>query len=77
MALTLSQLQAQRDALVSRLNGISRTKGPDGREIEYSSIGDISKAIAAIDAEILNAGGARSSRVSYAQHSRGERGRGR
>lgn len=72
MAITVTQLQAQRDALVARLNGISRAKGPDGREIEYRSITEISKAIAVIDEEIGKASGARANRTAYAQHSRGD-----
>lgn len=72
MALTITQLQAGRDALVTALsNGISRVKFPDGREMEYKSTDDLQKAITQIDAEILKASGSPGGRMSFGRHSRG------
>jgi len=63
MAFTLMQLQAQRDALwKAKVSGALRVSY-DGKTIEYRSLADIDRAIAAVDEEIQALSGTPVARV--------------
>lgn len=66
MALTLEQLQAQRDDIVRSI-GIARQQFGE-RSIEYSRAQD---ALAAIDAEIARVQGARTTKCTYGEVRKG------
>lgn len=52
-ALTLSELQASRDALVRALaSGERRVRDASGEEVEYRSVGEVQRALAAVEARI-------------------------
>ncbi|SIT10420.1 hypothetical protein SAMN05421759_11621 [Roseivivax lentus] len=53
MALTLAQLTAARDALMTaRASGARRYRDQNGEEVEYRSDTEMARALAALDAEI-------------------------
>jgi hypothetical protein len=53
MALTLSELQSARDALLrARAGGIRRVRDQNGEEIEYKTDREMSAALANLDSEI-------------------------
>lgn len=60
MPLTLTELQAARDALVrARAQGARRFRDQNGEEVEYKSDGEMAKALAALDRQIAEAAGRR------------------
>ena len=73
MALTVLQLQANLDAINQALgNPTLRVRFPDGREVTYRSVDELRKAKAEIEEDIRQAGGRTGSRVTLAQHQRGD-----
>jgi hypothetical protein len=70
MALTLQQLQAARDALVTSLGAPAEVHFSD-HSVRNRSIAEIRAAISEVDDQIALLGGA-ASRVSLAQHKRGD-----
>ena len=73
MALTLQQLQANLDAVNQALgNPTLNVRFPDGREVTYRAVDDLRKAKAEIEEDIREAGGQTGSRVTFAQHQRGD-----
>ena len=53
MPLSLAQLAAARDALVTaRSAGVRRFRDQNGEEVEYRSDSEMARALAALDAEI-------------------------
>lgn len=56
MALTLSELQAARDALLkARAGGVREYQDQNGERVAYKSDGEMARALAALDAEIAGA----------------------
>ncbi|MGI3168971.1 phage head-tail joining protein [Pseudooceanicola sp. C21-150M6] len=56
MSLTLSELQAARDALMrARSAGVRRVRDSSGEEVEYRSDSEMKAALAALDSEIAAA----------------------
>ena len=73
MALTIQQLQANLDAVNQALwNPTLKARFPDGREVTYRSVDDLRKAKAGIEEDIRQASGQPGSRVTLAQHKRGD-----
>jgi len=73
MPLTVDQLQAQLDSLNAELgSATAEVRGADGRSIRKRSIDEILKAKAAVEDMIREASGSTGSRVSFAQHKRGD-----
>jgi len=73
MALTIQQLQSNLDAVNSALgNPTLRVRFPDGREVTYRSVDELRKAKAEIEEDIRQASGQTGSRVTLAQHKRGD-----
>ena len=71
MALTVDQLAAARDALLTaRSQGVRRFRDQNGEEVEYRSDAEMARALAALDSEITAATKARPS-VIYFQTSKG------
>lgn len=58
MALTVPQLQATRDALVTaRSQGLLSVTDSNGERVEYKTDAQMAAALAALDAEIAKVGG--------------------
>jgi hypothetical protein len=56
VALTLSALQAARDALVTaRIGGLREVQDANGERVVYKSDSEMARALAALDAEIAAA----------------------
>ena len=73
MALTISQLQANLDAINQALgNPTLKARFPDGREVTYRSVDELRKAKAEIEESIRQASGKTGNRVTLAQHKRGD-----
>ena len=73
MALTIPQLQANLDAVNQALgNPTLKVRFPDGREVTYRSVDDLRKAKAEIEEDIRQTSGKPGSRVTLAQHKRGD-----
>jgi len=68
---TIDQLTTQRDALMAQLSAPSTIRHSDGRQITNRSVDEIRKALAAIN-EQIDALSNSASRVSVAQHKRGD-----
>jgi hypothetical protein len=52
MALTRSQLQAKRDAIIDAITQNKQTVTFNGRSVTYRSIGEMKDALSVIDAEL-------------------------
>jgi hypothetical protein len=66
MGLTLTDLQAARDALLrARGSGVRRVRDQSGEEVEYRSDSEMRAALAALDAEIAAAGKRPSSTIIF------------
>ena len=73
VALTIQQLQANLDAVNQALgNPTLKVRFPDGREVTYRSVDDLRKAKAEIEEDIRQTSGKPGSRVTLAQHQRGD-----
>ena len=72
MALTLQQLQANLDALVTALGNPAAEVHFSDRSVRYRSIAEIRAAISETTDQISLLGGGAASRVSLAQHKRGD-----
>lgn len=73
MALTVQQLQASLDALVTALGSPTLScRFADGRMVTYRSIAEIKAAISEITNQIEAVSGGARSRVGFAQHKRGD-----
>ena len=73
MALTIRQLQANLDAVNQALgNPTLQVRFPDGRQVTYRSVDDLRKAKAEIEEDIRRTSGQTGSRVTLAQHQRGD-----
>ena len=73
MALTLVQLQANRDAINTAIGDPTlRVRFPDGREVQYRTIDELRKAKGEIEEDIREMSGATGGRVRLAQHNRGD-----
>lgn len=71
MALTTQQLQANLDAINQAIGSPTlKVRFPDGREVTYRSMDELSKAKAEIEEDIRRTSGQTGSRVRFAQHSR-------
>ena len=56
MALTLTELQAARDALLkARAGGVREYQDQNGERVAYKSDGEMARALASLDAEIAAA----------------------
>lgn len=71
MALTLAQLEAMRDALVTNISTGVRSTSFQDRRVDYQSVDDMRKALADIESEIATVGST-FTRRSYAAFSKGE-----
>ena len=70
MALTVDQLQAQRDELLTTLNG-TRSVEVSGRSVTYEGPSEVREALREIDAQIARLTSLQSSRVFVIQSNRG------
>lgn len=71
MALTLSQLEAMRDALVTQISTGVRSTSFQDKRVDYQSVDDMRKALADIESSIA-AANSTFTRRSYAAFSKGE-----
>ncbi len=67
MALTVDQLTRARDSLLeARAQGVRRLRDQNGEEVEYRSDGEMARALAALDSEIMAVtNGARASTIRF------------
>ena len=66
MALTLSELQAARDALLrARAGGVREYQDQNGERVSYKSDSEMARALAALDAEIVAHAGRRPSQIRF------------
>lgn len=70
MALTISELQVQREQVVRDLTAMRRVRYAD-REVEYRETGDLERALDRIDREIAAAQSSGGGRVFVLQTGRG------
>ncbi len=71
MALTTEQLEAQRDALITRMaSGVKNTQFGE-RSVTNADIEQMEKALAILDGQIAVSTGTRNSRCLLIQHSNG------
>lgn len=68
--MTITELQAARETLLLRLNGVKRSSFAD-KSVDFSDASDIEKQLAILDGLIVRAGGAVRTRVLLVQHSNG------
>ena len=71
MALTVEQLQAKRDALVSRIADGTKSQSIGDKSITYSDITELQKSLAILDSEIAAASTTRTNRCVLIQYSNG------
>lgn len=69
--MTLSELQAKREALVSRMADSVKRVTFGERSTEYGTVDEMQKALQVLDTEIATASGSTRGRMVLIQHSNG------